>query len=68
VQLTWEALPEKNVTGYTVIVRGGNGQQKSSAHVTTPAARVGAAAGDTIEVWGLAGTALSWDAARVIIQ
>jgi Tol biopolymer transport system component len=68
VQLTWEALPEKNITGYAVVVRGANGQQKSSANVSAPSASVAAAAGDTIEVWGRAGTALSWDAARVVVQ
>ena len=68
VQLTWEALPEKNVTGYTVVVRGANGQQKSTVNVTTASARVATAAGDTIEVWGRAGTAMSWDAARVVVR
>lgn len=71
VEVEWEALPETNVTGYTVRVVDASGRELSSRVVGAGErlmARVPYEMGQTVEVWANSAAGPSWDAARVMIE
>lgn len=66
--VSWDPLPEADVTGYRVRVLDANGAVRSSRDVSSaaePSVRVSYVPGDVVEIWGMNGRGLSWDAARV---
>jgi Zn-dependent M28 family amino/carboxypeptidase len=71
LDIRWEPVPERDVTGYLVRVLDAAGNEKVSRSVARgaePTLRVPYERGDVVEIWAVNERGRSWDAARVELK